>query len=203
VQELARRGEFEAIRVLSEAANAMTVGEMRQLTSHDALGFSEEDYDRLIACKTASLMSAACEMGALVGADRWRAPLARFGFELGMAFQITDDLLDYTAREEVTGKPAGLDLKQHKVTLPLIAALRAMDAKDRRVVEALFRDPEPSDDAVVRVTEIVERNGGLDYARARAAEYADRARAALAGLPEGPALVALREAVDYAVRRTR
>jgi octaprenyl-diphosphate synthase len=96
VSELARVGNIDALAVLARAANEMSVGEMRQLTSYDALDFSEDDYYRLIAAKTASLMSAACEMGALSGAPAYREPLARFGHNLGMAFQIADDLLDYT-----------------------------------------------------------------------------------------------------------
>src|SRR5690606_891980 len=123
VMELTHFGDVELIRVLSQAANEMSVGEMRQLVSCDALEFTEEEYYRLIACKTASLMSAACEMGALVGDPKCRVPLARFGHHLGMAFQVIDDRLDYAETEAVTGKPSGHDLREHKVTLPLIAAL--------------------------------------------------------------------------------
>ena len=107
VSELARVGNMEALAVLANAANEMSVGEMRQLTSYDALDFSEDDYYRLIAAKTASLMSAACEMGALAGAAASRESLARYGHNLGMAFQIADDLLDYTGVAAVTGKPTG------------------------------------------------------------------------------------------------
>ncbi len=203
VSELARLGDVGPIRVLAEAANAMTVGEMRQLTAHDALNFSEDEYEQWIACKTGSLISAACEIGASIGAPQYRADLARYGFQLGIAFQITDDLLDYTAPETITGKPSGLDLREHKVTLPLLGALREMDGPDRREVDALFADPEPGDEAIGRVIEIVDRWGGLDYARARAREYAGQAAAALDGLPEGTATRALRDAVEYAVGRNR
>ncbi|MHB1299223.1 MAG: polyprenyl synthetase family protein, partial [Gemmatimonadaceae bacterium] len=102
------------------------------------------DYYTLNRAKTASLVGAACEMGALAGAPRFRAPMRRFGERLGMAFQIADDLLDYTEVEEVTGKPSGNDLKEHKVTLPLIAALPHMTAAQRAQVDALFGDPTPS-----------------------------------------------------------
>lgn len=201
VSEMARLGEVEPIRVLAQAANAMTVGELRQLTSHDALDFSEDDYMQLIAGKTASLMSAACEMGALAGDPGWRAPLARYGFELGMAFQIVDDLLDYTAGEQVTGKPSGLDLREHKVTLPLIAALPRMAEGERAQVDALFADPEPPQALIEQVIRIVRDRGGLDDARHRAREYGERALGALGGLPEIPTTEALRDAVDYVVDR--
>ncbi len=203
ITEITRLGKIEPIRVIAAAANAMTVGEMRQLSSCDALDFSESDYDRLIASKTASLMSAACELGALTGSPEHREPLARFGHELGMAFQIADDLLDYTADSSVTGKPSGLDLREHKVTLPLIAALPRLDAADRAIVDALFRDPEPSDESIAAVVELVSAHEGLDYARDRALECAQRAADELEGLPEGPALDALRESIAYATERRR
>src|SRR5688500_5434328 len=132
VQELTALGRIDLLAVLARAANEMSVGEMRQLISCDALRFTEEDYDRLIASKTASLMSAACEMGAVAGESRLSETLAAYGHDLGMAFQIVDDLLDYTETEAVTGKPAGQDLREHKMTLPLIAALPSMDAPAAR-----------------------------------------------------------------------
>ena len=201
--ELARAGRLEPIRVIAAAANAMTVGEMRQLSSHDALDFTEDDYYRLIDSKTASLMSAACELGALTGAPRFRAALRTFGRELGLAFQIADDLLDYTATSQDIGKPAGLDLHEHKVTLPLIAVLPQLTPAERARVEALFADPEPGAEQIAGVVDVVRARGGLDYARERALECAQRAGDALEGLPEGPALEALRDSIVYAVERRR
>jgi octaprenyl-diphosphate synthase len=203
VMEISRLGSVEAIHLLASAANRMTVGEMRQLTSHDALDFSEEDYDRLCESKTASLMSAACELGALAGAPEHRERLGGYGHDLGMAFQIVDDLLDYTESAGVTGKPWGQDLREHKVTLPLIAALPRMDEAERGTVERLFDDPEPSREAVAEVVDLVERKGGLDYARERAAEHAARASSRLSGLPEGPAREALAGVVDFVETRRR
>jgi len=201
--ELTRLGQMEPIRVIAEAANAMTVGEMRQLSSCDALDFSEDEYYRLIQSKTASLMAAACELGALTGAPAHRDALRRFGWELGMAFQIADDLLDYTADSADTGKPSGLDLREHKVTLPLIATLPTLSRTERREMEAFFRDPEPTDDAIAAIVALATARGGLDYARDRALECAARATDALEGLPEGPALDALRDSIAYAIERRR
>jgi octaprenyl-diphosphate synthase len=203
VVELVRMSDLEVLRVLSDATNAMTVGEMRQLTALDALGFTEEDYGALIRSKTASLLSAACEIGALAGARSRRAALARYGERLGMAFQIADDLLDYTSEKSVTGKPCGLDLREHKVTLPLIAALRTMSAADRREVNALFEAAEPADEQIARVIEIVSDRGGLDYARRRGDQYAREAELALAGLPDTPARAALHDAIAYALDRSQ
>jgi octaprenyl-diphosphate synthase len=203
VTELTRLGDLEPIRVLAEASNAMSVGEMRQLSSHDALEFDEVAYYRLIQSKTASLMSAACELGALAGIAELREPLARFGHELGMAFQIADDLLDYTSDESVTGKPSGLDLREHKVTLPLIAVLPSLSHGEREAVNTLFANPEPDDEQIAAVVEVVKERGGLDYAREKALDYGRRAAAALDGLPDGPALSALRASIVYATERRR
>ena len=203
VTELARLGNLEAVRVLAAAANEMSVGEMRQLLSYDDISYSEAEYFKLIAAKTASLMSAACEMGALAGVPEFRAPLARFGRCLGMAFQIADDMLDYVGSEEETGKPTGLDLRGRKVTLPLVGALREMSAAEVEQVRHMFTIVEPGDEDVRATIGLVRRNGGLEYARNRAREYADAAEAAIAPLPPGPALDALRESVFYAVERSR
>ena len=203
VTELARLGNLEAVRVLADAANEMSVGEMRQLLSYDALDFSEADYYRLIAAKTASLMSAACEMGALVGASSHRRELREYGHNLGMAFQIADDLLDYTGTEDVTGKPAGLDLRERKVTLPLVGAMRAMSRAETEEVRRLFTLVEPTDEDVEGVVAIVKANGGLDYARSKALAYAAAAEEALANLPAGGPASALSDAIGYAVDRSR
>ena len=203
VTELARLGNLEAVRVLADAANEMSVGEMRQLLSYDALDFSESDYFRLIAAKTASLMSAACEMGALVGAPEYRRELREYGHNLGMAFQIADDLLDYTGTEDVTGKPAGLDLRERKVTLPLVGAMRSMSASETEEVRRLFTLVEPTDADVEGVVAIVKANGGLDYARGKALAYAAAAEEALANVPAGAPATALSHAIGYAIDRSR
>ena len=201
--ELSRLRNLDALDVLALAANDMSVGEMRQLTSYDALGFTEQDYYRLIAAKTASLMGAACEMGSLAGAREHRKALARFGHHLGMAFQIADDLLDYTGTEEETGKPTGHDLRERKVTLPLVGALPHATPGEALEIRDFFNRDEPTDDQIASVVGIVARRGGLEYARTRARRYADLAEEALAALPPGEACEALRDAVSYAVDRSR
>ena len=201
VTELAKLGNLEAVRALATAANEMSMGEMRQLTSYDALNFTEEDYTDLIAAKTASLMAAACEMGALAGVSAHRAPLRRFGHNLGMAFQIADDLLDYTGSQAVTGKPTGHDLREHKVTLPLVDAMKRASAAEHEQIRILFGSREPDDDQIQRVVEIVEDRGGLAYARGRASYYGELAEQALAELGGGRAAEVLRDSITYAIHR--
>lgn len=203
VIEISAVGSLEEVQILARTANEMTIGEMRQLVAHDALRFSREDYFRLCECKTASLMASACELGALAGDRGCRDALREFGRHLGMAFQITDDLLDYVAPASVTGKPKGQDLREHKVTLPLIEALARMEPADRARVEGLFDEDQPADDLVMDVVRAVDRAGGLESAWSEARAHADRARRRLAGLPAGEAVEALDMAVDYVVGRGR
>src|SRR5437764_8234739 len=153
------------LKILVEVANQLTIGEMRQLAAVDALDFDEDGYVKLIRCKTATLLAAACETGAYYGAVRHRAALARYGDRLGLAYQIVDDLLDYEETQATTGKPRWLDLKEHKVTLPLIGALPRLNASGRSRVDALFGSENPSDELVAEVVGIITEAGGLEYAR--------------------------------------
>jgi octaprenyl-diphosphate synthase len=201
ITELVRLEDLEPVRVLARVTNAMTVGEMRQLAAFEALGFDQRQYELLCRSKTASLFAAACEVGALTSAPEQRRAMRRYGDALGMAFQIADDLLDYTSAETVTGKPSGLDLKEHKVTLPLILALPRLGPDGRREVEALFRDAAPADRAVADVVRLVEQHGGLEDARERAAAFAAEAEEALDALAPSPSRDALRDAIVYAIER--
>lgn len=201
LRELVTMGDLEAMRSITQASNEMTLGEIRQLSAYDALAFSEQDYETLIRGKTAALFMAACDVGALCGAPRHRQAVTRFGERLGMAFQVADDLLDYTEQQEMTGKPSGTDLKEHKVTLPLIAALREMPASARLRVEALFASAEPDDELIGEVVGIVRDHGGLEYARRRAEQFSQEAEEALGQLPDSAARNALLDSIAYVVER--
>ncbi len=201
VIELVQLHDLEPLRVLSRVTNEMTVGEMRQLLAHDPLEFSEEQYDLLIRAKTASLVSGACEVGALRATEEERHALRRYGEALGMAFQIVDDLLDYTEDASVTGKPFGSDLREHKVTLPLIAALPRLRETERRAVARLLHSPEPSDAQIADVIAAVSEAGGLEYARERALRMAQQADTELDILQPSAARDALRASITYVIDR--
>jgi octaprenyl-diphosphate synthase len=203
VIELVRLDDLEPLRVVSRVTNEMTVGEMRQLLAHDPLQFSEEEYDLLIRSKTASLVEGACEVGALTASLEERSALRRFGEALGMAFQIVDDLLDYVGEASVTGKPTGSDLREHKVTLPLIAALPRMSRAEQDSVADLLTSPEPTDGQIHQVIAAVADAGGLDYARGRALQLAEQADGVLDRLSPSPAREALRDSITYVVDRRR
>jgi octaprenyl-diphosphate synthase len=203
VIELVRIGDLEPLRVLSRVTNEMTVGEMRQLLAHDRLRYTEEEYDLLIRAKTASLLSGAAEVGALASAPEERLAMARFGEYLGMAFQIVDDLLDFTELATVTGKPSGNDLREHKVTLPLIHALPQMSDTQRARVQRLMETESPPDGLIEEVVADVAERGGLAYARERAHGFVRRAESELDILPESPARETLRASLTYVLDRRK
>lgn len=203
IEQLVLLESQQPLEIMSRVTNQLTIGEMREVVAHDGLDFSEADYESLILAKTASLMAGACELGALAGGVEWRDPLRRYGTNLGAAFQITDDLLDYTATEAATGKPVGQDLREHKVTLPLIAAMPRMSSGERRQVETLMADPAPDDSTISAVIQIVDARGGIVAARERALQMAHCAEVELDEIPSGIARDALSASITYCVERSR
>ncbi len=201
VRQLVNTRDMESLSVIAEATKTMTMGELWQLSAVDRLQFSEEEYFQLNHAKTASLMSAACEVGAICGAPSHRQALARFGERLGMAFQVADDLLDYVEGQEITGKPSGADLRERKVTLPLIAALRRMPVTARREVERFFENSEPSETAIGRVIALVVEADGIEYARRKGEIFAQEAEEIALALPDTAARSALLELVGYVLDR--
>ena len=194
-------GDLELTRILANVANQLTIGEVRQLAAVDALSFTEDDYHELIKAKTAVLIAGACETGALIGAPRHAPAMRLYGERLGLAFQIADDILDYVEDTAVTGKPSGNDLREHKVTLPLIAALPRLTPAQRKKVDELFANEKPGDELIAEVVSVVIEAGGIEYARRRGEELAQEAEAALAGLPDTPARAALSDAITYVMDR--
>ncbi|HEV7992557.1 MAG TPA: polyprenyl synthetase family protein [Gemmatimonadaceae bacterium] len=201
LEALVDLADLDLLRVLTNVSTQLTIGEMRQLAAVEKLAFTQPEYETLIEAKTASLLSAACETGAICGAMRHRAALKRYGALLGMAFQVADDILDYTETASVTGKPSGLDLREHKVTLPLIAALPRLSPAARGQVDALFSTEAPTDDQIAEVIGLVADAGGIVAARRRGEQFALEAEATLAGLPDTPARAALADAILYVMDR--
>jgi octaprenyl-diphosphate synthase len=190
--------------ILTAVTRKMTEGELLQLTLLGRTDISEEQYFDILKRKTAYLFSACCEIGSMLGGaeqDRQRA-LRDYGMNLGMAFQLIDDLLDFTASDEVLGKAAGVDLLEGKLTLPLIFLLEK-DSSMRRAVQTVMR--EGSYQAVSRSTLLraVERTGALERARERAYDYAEAARRALDALPASEYADALRSIPTYIIERDR
>jgi len=196
-------GNLEIIDLFCAATLRMTEGELLVLERLGAPDLGLEEYFDIIERKTAALFSAACAAPALMRPARSaaRQPLADYGRSLGLAFQIADDLLDFTASREELGKPVLSDLREGKLTLPILLALPKLSPFERAKVEHVLADRDFRRVASDEILELVRREGTLEEARSHAERWAERARAALAALPEGDARPALAAAIDFVVDR--
>ena len=189
------------MKILADTTNAIAEGEVLQLLHIRNPDTDEAAYLKVIERKTAVLFAAATRIGALL-ADADEAIQQRmydYGMALGYAFQIADDVLDYSADEAALGKHLGDDLAEGKATLPLIHAIQHSDAAVRERLRIIVENGDI--DAMPEVLAAIEATGGLDYSRRRAETYAAAAEAALDGLEENDAIAALRGLARYAVRR--
>jgi octaprenyl-diphosphate synthase len=191
------------MRILADTTNAIAEGEVLQLLHVRNPDTDEPAYLKVIERKTAVLFAAATRLGALLaGADEaTQQRLHDYGMALGYAFQIADDVLDYSADEAALGKHLGDDLAEGKATLPLIHAILHSDAATRDRLRAIVEAGEV--EAMPEVLAAIEATGGLAYSRKRADDYADAAERALDGLGDNEAIAALRGLARYAVRRDR
>jgi octaprenyl-diphosphate synthase len=189
------------MRILANTTNAIAEGEVLQLLHVHNPDTDEAAYLRVIERKTAVLFAAATRLGALLAGatDAQQAAMERFGLALGYAFQIADDVLDYTADASTLGKNLGDDLAEGKATLPLIHALGRVDAASRaRMAKAIEQG---DTDALPEIVSAIRASGSLEYSQRIARTYADEAIAALDTLPESPQLAALRGLAVYSVER--
>ena len=190
-----------ACRTIGRATNIVCDGELRQTITSGDVNLSEDDYLAIVEAKTAELCACSCELGAYyAGGDEVTvARLAAFGRNLGITFQIADDLLDLEGNESATGKSLGTDLAKRKMTLPLIHAREALDPRERKLfLAALVADPATAREALLNY---LARHDSLNFARAEAQLYADRAQAELACLAESPAKDALAALTEFAIAR--
>jgi len=194
---------FELLDLLSRTSEALSAGEILQLEKSSTNGMEEESYFRMIWLKTASLFATSCKAGALtVGTDSSKAAaLYEFGKYLGIAFQIKDDLFDYTGKEINLGKPIGRDLKSNLVTLPLLFLLnRLPPARSRKIRELISQGLEPGD--VKEINDLILEFGGVDYARSKLNEYSEKAHRALDIFPDSAVKQALLGFIDFNQDRT-
>jgi len=200
---LAESRMFGVMETLARTTHYMTIGEMAQIEKKGDFETSEEDYLMVIDKKTASLISAACEIGAIVGGagDEAVKACASFGRNVGLAFQIMDDILDFIGDERVLGKPRGSDIRGGDITLPFICALRNASDGDRAAMIEIASSKDLDDGKLDKLTDLMNRNGGLAQARERAAHYARAAKALLLPFESSPSRDALLFAADYVVER--
>ncbi|MCL6622304.1 MAG: polyprenyl synthetase family protein [Syntrophobacterales bacterium] len=177
---------LKVLQVLAHATTMMAEGEILQLLHARNLDLTEEEYFEVIHRKTAVLMSAACQIGAIVSGapPEQEEALARFGLNLGLTFQLVDDILDFTGDERQLGKPVANDLKEGRITLPFIAALKRADEAGRRRLRELAREVRPEHAGEIR--DLLESCGALEYARGLARKYTRAAQDHLRLFPECP-----------------
>ena len=202
---LAVYGDLRVIRTVSEITVEMSEGEVMEIaaTGNSALPLS--DYLEILRKKTAMFVEGCCRCGAIVaGAEpAMEEALASYGYRLGMAFQIADDLLDYTGDPAITGKPRGSDLRDGRATLPLLLALETVDPRERAALLDAFGNANSDDVTVEAVCAILEQHGAFDRTRAAAREQVDLAEQALSVLPPSSARDCFTALTDYVVQRDR
>jgi octaprenyl-diphosphate synthase len=190
--------------ILTRVTRKMTEGELLQLTLLGRGDVTEAQYFDVLKRKTAYLFSASCEIGAILGgaSDKQQTALRDFGLNLGTAFQLIDDLLDFTSSEDALGKAAGADLLGGKVTLPLIY-LREAEPQTLEMIQTVLREARYDSVRQEDLREAMARTGALERARARADEYAEDARAALDILPDSDYCDSLQSLPSYILNRDR
>jgi octaprenyl-diphosphate synthase len=196
-------GSLEVLRILSTASAVIAEGEVLQLITANDLATTEAAYLEVIDAKTAALFAAAAEIGGVI-ADRPAAEIAaleRYGRNLGMAFQLIDDMLDYSARQAELGKTVGDDFRDGKMTLPIVLALQQADAEEREFWRRTLEDQDQAETDLARAIQLMRKHGTLDATRARARFYADAAIAALTIFPDQPVRRALIEVTEFCLQR--
>ncbi len=195
--------DYDLLQTMSDAVRRMSEGELLQIEKSRRLDIDEETYFRIISDKTASLI-AACTASGAISTGTSEENIARMrllGEKLGLAFQIRDDLFDYG--DNGSGKPSGTDLKEKKLTLPLIHALSVARTTERRKIMKVIRRDRKSRDDLYGVAEFVRRNGGIAYAQQKMKELASDAAAILTEMPASEARSAMAGLVSYTVSRKR
>src|SRR5216684_1211779 len=198
-----RERNFHVLDLLIALTQMMVEGELLQLELIGKINISEADYMELVDRKTASLFSACARLGALTGGagEATEARMGEFSWNLGIAFQLVDDVLDFTSHEKVLGKPVGSDLREGKVTLPLIYALQDATAEERNMVEAVLKDANYDHVPFSKILSLIERNRGFERVRERAQAFTDKARSIVTEFPESPYQRALTALTDLVTER--
>jgi octaprenyl-diphosphate synthase len=194
---------FPTLDLLIQLTQMMVEGELLQLERIGKFATTEADYMELIDRKTASLFSACARMGALsarVG-EAEESKLGEYAWNLGIAFQLVDDILDFTSREKILGKPVGNDLREGKVTLPVIYALETADAEERKMVEAVLADGNYDQVPFGKILQLLHRHRGIERAQERAESFTQKARTIIGQYSESPYQKALLSVTNLVTAR--
>ncbi len=198
-------GSLRVLDILSRAAATIAEGEVLQLTTQNDLSTSEAQYLEVVRGKTAALFSAACQIGAVVAhrPEREEVALAEFGMNLGIAFQLVDDALDYAADQARLGKTVGDDFREGKITLPVLAAHAAGDAAERAFWQRTIGCCEQTEADLDDALGLMARHGAIRATLDRADGFAQAAKRALDAFPDSRLRRTLRDVADYTIQRAR
>lgn len=196
--------EFGILKLLSEATREMSEGELLQIEKARKLDISEEIYFEVIRKKTASLIATCCAAGALSSgaSESNTSVMKRFGEYVGIAFQIKDDLFDFEQVND-TGKPSGIDIREQKMTLPLIFALNNSDSSEKRKVIRIVKNHGRDNEKISWVFNHVKEKGGIEYAVSKMKEYHEKALVLISGFTETESLNSLKRLVDFTIHRRK
>ena len=194
--------DFDFLGVITNAVKRMSEGELLQIQKTRKLDIDEETYFKVISDKTASLLETCCMIGAMSTSENkeYHEAMKNFGESIGMAFQIRDDILDYEGSSKITGKPVGGDIKEKKITLPLIYSLRSVSKSESDKIRRLIKNNNGKE-TTKQIIEFVRKNNGIDYALKTAHEYSENAKKCLRIFPDSPARIALEGLVDFVIDR--
>ncbi len=200
-----RQRNFSILDILIGLTQTMVEGEFLQMDRLGHIDISEADYMELVDRKTASLFNACCRLGAMAGGanDTQSARLGEFAWNLGMAFQLIDDILDFTSKETILGKPVGNDLAEGKVTLPLLYSLVETTREETRMIETILKDRSYERVPFSTVLEIIEKYKGVEKAHERAQQFTARARQVIDTFPDSPYRKAVLTIADIITERDR
>jgi octaprenyl-diphosphate synthase len=201
----AKTNKIKVIQAIGDVTEDMAQGEIHQLLNKGSIDLAEEEYKEGIRRKTASLIQGACRTGALIAdADsEQEKALADFGLNIGFAFQMADDLLDYISDTETLGKTIGADLREGKMTLPLIQTLKKAGPADREAIKAIIRNPDFSEDEFNTLKRHLDTYGGIRYTTDLAKKYVDEAKNALSIFDSSETKDLLLMLAEYTLHRSR
>ncbi len=201
---MVEHGDIRILELMSKACNQLAEGEILELAKSGDPNIGEDDYLAIVRDKTAVLIAAACRLGPILGEKpQWEEPLSLFGMNLGVAFQLVDDVLDYAAEEEELGKTVGKDIQEGKVTLPIIRTLGRCTAAERSRLTEVIKARSASQKEVHEILETVQNYDGLQYTQQMALRFVKEAKASLVELPPSKAKAALLAVADFVAARKR
>lgn len=194
--------DFDFLGVITDAVRRMSEGELLQIQKTRKLDIDEETYFKVISDKTASLLETCCVIGAMSSSvdPEYHHAMKKFGHSIGISFQIRDDILDYEGSTSLIGKPVGGDIKEKKITLPLIYSLNQVSSSKASEIRKLLKNGKDKD-KVRKVIGFVRENNGIPYALETANKYSLKAKEALSIFPDSPAKISLETLVDFITNR--